>query len=228
MAPPLERVSGPPVRNPVLGTTPIDATTRSAGNSEPSTRTARGPAGPRRISSTFLPSRTSIPCSLHVLGDQGRLLVVQGEREIPALANQERDVESAVVQDLCDLDADEAAPDDHRPFALLGAPVEPFEVAERNEVVEAGPLGSRPRSAPGLRADREEDLVVGETPPVVEGESMACRVERRDPAPDPLEPHPVVKLAIVRLGVLQTCLACEDVHQRRAGRRSDRARRRRG
>ena len=118
------------------------------------------------------------------------------------------------MQDLRDLDADEAAPDDHRPFALLGAPVELFEVAERDEVMEAGPFGPRPGSGPSLGAHREQELVVPEATAVHERESVALRVDAGNPPPHALEPHSLVELAVERLGVLEPRLTGEDIHER--------------
>ncbi len=119
----------------------------------------------------------------HVLGHERRFLAVEGEREVPVLADQEGDVEAAVVQDLRDLDPDEAAADHHRSRALPGVAVEPFEIAQGDEVVEARARGSRPGSGPGLGAHREQELVVAEAPAVLEDEGVGRGVEaaRRGP-----------------------------------------------
>ncbi len=77
-------------------------------------------------------------------------------------------MQAAVVEDLRDLDPDEAAADHHRPRALPGVAVEALEVAEGDEVVEARPRGPRPGSGAALGAHGEQELVVAEALAVLE------------------------------------------------------------
>ncbi len=84
----------------------------------------------------------------HVLGDEQGFVVVEGQGEVPVLADDEGHVEPTVVKDLGHLHPDQAAPNHHRPLALAGLPVEALEVAEGDEVVKAGAGRARPRSLP--------------------------------------------------------------------------------
>src|SRR6266542_3423146 len=79
-APPFERVRAEPARQAVLGTTPLAATTRSAGTSSPTTTSAAGPA---QDLLHFHPQADVDPVVVHVLGDELRGVPVQGQGEVP-------------------------------------------------------------------------------------------------------------------------------------------------
>jgi hypothetical protein len=87
-----------------------------------------------------------------VFGDERRLAIVEGEREVPVLADDEGDLQAPGEKDLRDLDADEPAADDHGPQARPGLAVQALEIAQRDEVVQAGAGRARPGRRPRARA----------------------------------------------------------------------------
>jgi hypothetical protein len=153
----------------------------------------------------------------HVRGHQGRLVGVEGKREIPVLADHEGDMEAAVLKDLRDLDPDQSPADDHGTLPLLRLAVERLVIAESDVTVHAGTIRTRPRRLPGLRTTGDEQLVVREPPTVAEDQGPRREINTGRCGPHSLESHPRIEPPVVGLGVLKPHLPGEHVHERGPG-----------
>src|SRR5438128_1839499 len=81
-----------------------------------------------------------------------------------------------------------------------------FEVAQRDEVVQARSRRPRPGRGPAGRADRKEQAVVADRAPLIQADGLPGGVERRHAPADALEAEPFVERPVVGLGVAQARL----------------------
>ena len=125
----------------------------------------------------------------HVLGDERGLRGVQGQRKVPAVADQEGHVKPAVLKDLGGLDADEAAADHDGPATALRLAIKAFEIAQGDEAVHAWPLRSWPGGGPSLRSQRQQQFLVGEAGAILEHELLAPGRHAGHTLSDAVETH---------------------------------------